>query len=145
MSTEPNILMRFLLKSDPDYAVIRQAISRLKARREQVYTTPQNIAEFWNICTRPTTARGGLGLSVEAAERRLRLLERHFIVLPDVSSVYSEWKRLVSAYKVSGVNVYDARIVAAMNIHGISNLITFNIKDFSRYPRINVIDPPNVP
>ena len=68
---DTNILLRFLLKSSPDYITVRQAISHLKARRERIFTTPQNIAEFWNVCTRPTTARGGLGLTVEATQRRL--------------------------------------------------------------------------
>jgi predicted nucleic acid-binding protein len=75
---DTNILLRFLLRNDPAYPAIRQAVRNLKTRREQLITTPQNIAEFWNVCTRPTTARGGLGLSIEATERRVRLLERHF-------------------------------------------------------------------
>lgn len=75
---DTNILLRFLLRNDLAYPTIRQAVRSLKSRREQLVTTPQNIAEFWNVCTRPTTARGGLGLSIEATERRVRLLERHF-------------------------------------------------------------------
>lgn len=55
---DTNILLRFLLNKDPAYPAIRQAVRTLKARREQVVTTPQNIAEFWNVCTRPTTAPG---------------------------------------------------------------------------------------
>jgi predicted nucleic acid-binding protein len=85
---DTNILLRFLLRNDPTYPAIRQAVRNLKTRREQLVTTPQNIAEFWNVCTRPTTARGGLGLSIEATERRVRLLERHFHVLPDSPGIY---------------------------------------------------------
>lgn len=72
---DTNILLRFLLRNDSSYPAIRQAVRILKTRREQLVTTPQNIAEFWNVCTRPTTARGGLGLSIEGTERRVRLLE----------------------------------------------------------------------
>jgi predicted nucleic acid-binding protein len=78
---DTNILIRFLLLNDPAYRAIRQAVRTLKARGEQIVTTPQNMIEFWNVCTRPTTVRGGLGLNVEASEMRLRLLERH-ISLP---------------------------------------------------------------
>jgi predicted nucleic acid-binding protein len=74
---DTNILLRFLLKNEPEYPIIRRAVNILKARRERIFTAPQNIAEFWNVCTRPATARGGIGLSVEATERRLRLIERH--------------------------------------------------------------------
>src|SRR5438034_8375330 len=65
---DTNILLRFLLLNDPAYPAIRQAVRTLKARGEQIVTTPQNMAEFWNVCTRPITVRGGLGLSVEASE-----------------------------------------------------------------------------
>ena len=137
---DTNILLRFLLRSDPAYASIRQAVRILKVRREAVVTTPQNIAEFWNVCTRSTSARGGLGLSVEATEHRLRLLERHFRVLADNPAVYETWKALVSKHKVIGVGVHDARLVAAMMVHGVTNILTSNVGDFRRYPGINVVE-----
>ncbi|HEU4388385.1 MAG TPA: type II toxin-antitoxin system VapC family toxin [Blastocatellia bacterium] len=141
---DTNILLRFLLRSDPSYLSIRQAVRILKARREPVVTTPQNIAEFWNVCTRPTTARGGLGLSVEATEHRLRLLERHFRVLSDNPAVYETWKALVSKHKVIGVAVHDARLVAAMIVHGVTSILTTNVGDFRRYPGINVFAPDDI-
>ena len=77
----------------PAYPAIRQAVRTLKTRGERIVTTSQNIAEFWNVCTRAITLRGGLGLSVEATERRLRLLERHFPVLPDSTAVMKDGSR----------------------------------------------------
>jgi predicted nucleic acid-binding protein len=99
------------------------------------------MAESWNVCTRPITVRGGLGLTVEATEMRLRLLERHFPVLPDNPAIYEKWKELVLAHNVRGVNVHDARLVAAMMIHGVTNILTANTKDFHRYPDITVVAP----
>jgi predicted nucleic acid-binding protein len=40
--------------------------------------------------------------------------------------------------------VHDAHIVAAMNVYGITNLLTFNGPDFIRYPGIHVIHPKDV-
>jgi predicted nucleic acid-binding protein len=141
---DTNILLRFLLRNDPAYQTIRQAVRMLKTQREQVVTTSQNIVEFWNVCTRPTTARGGLGLSVEATDRRLRLLERHFPVLPHSSGMHEQWKTLVLAHNVRGVQVYDARIVAAMIGAGIASILTTNVSDFRRYPGINVFAPEDI-
>lgn len=141
---DTNILLRFLLRNDPAYPTIRQAVRILKTRREQVVTTSQNIAEFWNVCTRPTTARGGLGLSIEGTEQRVRLLERHFRVLPDNSATYQQWKTLVSAHQVRGVQVHDARIVAAMLESGVASILTTNVSDFRRYPGINVFAPEDI-
>jgi predicted nucleic acid-binding protein len=45
---------------------------------------------------------------------------------------------------VKGVEVYDARIVASMNVHGIGHLLTFDINDFKRYKGISVVSPADV-
>src|SRR5439155_23972679 len=103
---DTNILLRFLLLNDPDYPAIRRAVRTLKAGGEQIGATPQNMAEFWYVCTRPITVRGGLGLSVAATEMRLRLVERHFPVLLDSPADYETWKRLVLAQKLRVVNVH---------------------------------------
>jgi predicted nucleic acid-binding protein len=141
---DTNILLRFLLRNDPAYTAIRQAVRTLKSRSEQIVTTSQNMAEFWNVCTRPATVRGGLGLSVEATEMRLRLLERHFPVLPDSPSIYQNWKRIVLANKIVGVNVHDARLVAAMIVYGITHILTGNVKDFDRYVAVTAVLPEDI-
>jgi len=42
---------------------------------------------------------------------------------------------------VEGVQVHDARLVAAMMAHEIPQILTFNYKDFKRYREISVILP----
>lgn len=55
-----------------------------------------------------------------------------------------EWRRLVVHYRVSGVQVHDARIVAAMQTHGITHLLTFNGDDFRRFSEITVVHPSEI-
>jgi hypothetical protein len=43
-----------------------------------------------------------------------------------------------------GKNAHDARLVAAMIIHGIERLSTFNVADFRRYREITAISPDSV-
>jgi len=141
---DTNIMLRFLIRNDAAYPSIRQAVRILKSRHEQLVTTSQNIAEFWNVCTRPTAARGGLGLSIVATEQRVKLLERHFRVLADTPLVYAEWRSIVLNHQVIGVHVHDARLVAAMKVHGIASILTINVTDFKRYPSISVISPEQI-
>jgi hypothetical protein len=54
--------------------------------------TPQVVAEFWSVCTRPPSARGGFGLVLSEAERRARVIERYFLLLPDSVATYQEWR-----------------------------------------------------
>ena len=95
---DTNILLRFLNRADPDYVVTRASVRIIKARGDDVTTAAQNIAEFWNVLTRPVTARGGYGLSITDAERRLPFIEHHFPLLPDNAVAYFAWKQLVETW-----------------------------------------------
>jgi predicted nucleic acid-binding protein len=52
-----------------------------------------------------------------------------------------KWRRLVVVHAVVGVKVHDARLVAAMHVHGVSHLLTLDEEDFNRYPGITVVHP----
>jgi predicted nucleic acid-binding protein len=119
------------------------ALTTLLRSGDRVCVTPQNIIEFWCVCTRPLD-RNGLGFTPGAADREASRLEGLLTLLPDVPAIYPEWRRLVFAHSVSGVQVHDAHIVAAMNVYGIRSLLTFNGPDFIRYPGIHVIHPNDV-
>jgi predicted nucleic acid-binding protein len=137
---DTNILIHSI---DQTHAMHSDAVTALRSllrSGERVYVTPQNIIEFWNVCTRPLD-RNGLGLSPAEADRETSRLEGVLTLLPDVPAIYFEWRRLVVAHSVSGVRVHDARIVAAMNVYGVSNLLTFNGPDFTRYLGIQVVHP----
>jgi hypothetical protein len=56
----------------------------------------------------------------------------------------SEWERLFTTYRVFGKSTHDARLAAAMMVHGVGSLLTFNLPDFVRYPNISVINPATV-
>jgi hypothetical protein len=51
------------------------AIASLLAKGKKLYLSIQNIAEFWNVATRPA-AQNGLGLSHEEASEEISRLER---------------------------------------------------------------------
>jgi predicted nucleic acid-binding protein len=71
-------------------------------------------------------------------------LQEKLRLLPDSLVVHEEWRRLLVAYGVSGVRVHDARLVAAMRVHEIKHILTFNDKDFSRYTGIEAVNPRGV-
>jgi predicted nucleic acid-binding protein len=138
---DSGILLRLLERTDPQHGVIRGAVRALRGRGEILVTAPQNASEFWNVCTRPVTARGGFGLSITDADRRLRVIERLFRVVPESPSAYPNWRLLLVTHGVRGVQVHDARLVALMQVHGITHVLTLNGVDFARYPGIVAIDP----
>ena len=86
-------------------------------------------------------ARNGYGLSIAETDRRAKLIEADFSLLPDTERIHVEWRSLVVIHSVAGVKVHDARLVAAMKVHGITHLLTLDAEDFSRYPGIHVVHP----
>jgi predicted nucleic acid-binding protein len=103
----------------------------------------QNISEFWNVCTRPV-ANNGLGLTLEATARHLKRIERLFVRLPDSENHYAVWRDLVFRERVLGVRVHDAKLVALMMLYDIDKILTFNTRDFARYPKIEPVSPLDV-
>ena len=120
-------------RADPLLADIRGPVRRLKQRGEELVTAAQNVAEFWNVATRPPSAHGGYGLSIAEAEHRLRITERLFSVVTESPTSYTFWRNLVRSSAVQGVQVHDARLVAIAQAHGITHILTLNVADFVRY------------
>jgi predicted nucleic acid-binding protein len=137
---DTNVLLRSLDQTHAMHSEATIGLASLVNSGDRVCVTPQNIIEFWGVCTRPLD-RNGLGLTPAEADREASRLEGLLTLLPDVPAIYPEWRRLVVAHSVSGVQVHDAHIVAAMNVYGITHVLTFNDPDFTRYPGIHVIYP----
>jgi len=140
---DSNILIRWVQPGDPDYSAVESALDLLARQGAILCYTSQNLAEFWNACTRPAD-RNGYGLSPQEADRRACLFEARLRLLPDSLSVHQEWRRLLVTHSVSGVQVYDARLVAAMHVHGVKRILTFNAKDFARFADIEALLPRNI-
>lgn len=141
---DSGILLRLTNRNDPMYPIVARAVRRLRRRGYILVFFPQNLAEFWNVSTRPVTARGGLSRSLDVTRRRANALPRRFELLEDLPGTTKRWRRLVYAQDVAGANVHDARLVAAMQMHGVTHLLTLNIKDFQRYTNIVVLEPAQV-
>lgn len=140
---DTNILLRSVEPLHPQHAIAVGAVSHLLAESTPVYFTLQNIAEFWNVATRPV-ANNGLGLSIPSTLREVEKIEGLLTLLPDTSAVYAEWKRIIVEHGVSGVKVHDARLIATMKIHGVSRLLTFDVDDFTRYTGIEAMHPKTI-
>jgi predicted nucleic acid-binding protein len=64
---------------------------------------------------------------------------------PTAWAVHEEWRKLLVTYGVSGVQVHDARLAAAMRVYSVKHILTFNDRDFARYRDIEAVHPRAVP
>ncbi|HEY1378631.1 MAG TPA: type II toxin-antitoxin system VapC family toxin [Gemmataceae bacterium] len=140
MLLDTNILTRCAEPGHAMYQVATGAVAVLRTNGHRLCLVPQNFYEFWAVATRPLTANG-LGKSAAEAAADLAALRSLFTVLDDTPAVFPEWERLVTSLSVVGKNAYDARLVAAMIVHGESKILTFNDHDFRRFPGITALTP----
>lgn len=143
---DTGILLRLVDKQDLRHATVNAAVGLLGNKGEVLFITTQNMAEFFNVATRPL-ASNGLALTPSDA---LDLLEHEIepicSALAEPSSVYGELKRLIATYGVIGKQLHDARLVAMMVVWQIENILTLNERDFRRYhpEGITIVTPASI-
>jgi predicted nucleic acid-binding protein len=137
---DTNILLRSVQPTHPLCAQATHAVSKLIRQKDAVFFCSQNIAEFWNVATRPADLNG-LGLSHEEVLQEVSSIERLLTLLPDIPAIYPAWKEIVADNNVQGVKVYDARLVAIMTVYAVESVLTFNTADFKRYSSITALHP----
>ncbi len=142
---DTNVLLRIAQRNHPMNREARDSVRMLLRRKETIQVIPQVMFEFWVVATRPVM-NNGLGMTPDVVKRKLEKAEWFFDLLPDSAAIYREWLRIVQTYSVAGVAAHDARIVAAMKVHGVTHLLTFNAGDFKRFSttEITVVTPAEV-
>jgi len=139
IAVDTNVLVGSIQTFDPALrAAARRAVKSLYRQSEQLLCFPQNLVEFWNASTRPANANG-LGLSPEQAARYVDRFQTLLRLFPGTAEIFPTWRKLVLQHRVSGIHVHDARIVAAMTVHQVSKILTFDLVDFKRYENITVV------
>jgi predicted nucleic acid-binding protein len=125
----------------------QRSIARLRQRGEQLVIVPQNLFEFWSVATRkpgsPPAGQNGLAFTCNQAAQWTAYFRRRFRLLPDDKNLTDHWLTLVHAFGIRGTKSHDARLVAAMETHKITRILTFNAGDFKKFA-ITVIDPASV-
>ena len=116
---------------------------RLTDRDIELCYASQNLGEFWNVSTRPVD-RNGFGLSIQETARRFESVVRNMTLLKEVEAVFPAWLQLMKAHEIRGIQVHDAHIAAVLEVHGVSNLLTFNGADFKRFPKVIAVHPQEV-
>lgn len=140
---DTNIWLRIVQPSAPQHPLTVEALASLLSRGDEVYLTAQNVIEFWSVASRPIEANG-LGWSAETTHQEVQRALAQFPLLADTPAVFAHWLALVSAHRLTGRRVHDARLVAVMLAHGIGQLLTFNRDDFQAFGEIAVSDPADI-
>jgi predicted nucleic acid-binding protein len=140
MLLDTNVLCRSIDSKSSEYQQLNLALQQLHAEGAEFCIVPQNLYELWVIITRSISSNGFERSHQEAIELLTDAMS-YFTLLEEIPSVRTNWLKLIDQFQVHGKNAHDARLVAAMNAHGVQTLLTLNTKDFARYTMISLMDP----
>jgi predicted nucleic acid-binding protein len=140
---DTNILLRSSQPLNPLAAIASRAVLKAQLSGEQLCLVPQILYEFWSVGTRDATMNG-LGLTPARIHQTIQQLRADFDVYHDDSRTLETWIDLVLNHQVIGKTAHDARLVAAMKVHQIDAILTFNDADFGRFRDITVLTPKQV-
>ena len=143
MLVDTNVLIRILQPHHSLYTAADRAIRLLPEQGRELHIVAQNLIELWTVATRPL-GENGLGMTAAKTASELERIKGMFLFLPETPAIYPAWEALVTRYQVVGKPAHDARLVAAMRVHNLSAILTFDRTGFSRYPGIEVVHPEQV-
>ena len=126
---DTNVLVRAADPEAAKHSVADLAMQRLLSEGQPCFLTPQVIVEFWAVATRPRPANGLGWTSAQTKDATDRLL-RQIPLLEETPRIFPHWLSLVAAQGIVGKRVHDARLVAVMQAHQVTHLLTFNTADF---------------
>lgn len=140
---DTNVLLRLEDLAHGLHSQARSAIDVLDANGHELVLVPQVLYECWVVATRPREVNG-LGLESARVDQMISEWLDLFSLLRDERQIFQFWRELVSKHDVLGKNAHDARLVAAMKRHGVTEIITFNTSDFVRFPGLRCFSPADV-
>ena len=142
-AVDTNVLLRLSHRSHLQHQLLSECMLRFADRNVELCYTSQNLGEFWSVSTRPVD-RNGFGLSIPETGRRFETVVRNMTLLSETEDVFATWLKLMKTHEVRGTQVHDAHLAAVLEVHGVTQLLTFNGGDFKRFPQIRAVHPQDV-
>ena len=114
-------------------------LNALPNRGVALCVSGQIVREFLVVCTRPVDVNG-LGLSQQEALRNAEAIIERSTVLDENRKVPVRLLDIVRTATCAGRQLHDANVVATMQEHGLTRLVTGNPGDFRRFRGIDLLD-----
>ncbi|MGH2351783.1 MAG: type II toxin-antitoxin system VapC family toxin [Chloroflexota bacterium] len=136
---DTNILVYATVPEAPRHQEAAEAIERLDAAGLELWISRQVLREFLATLTRPQTFGEPPPLAHVIAA--VQSFESQFHVADEDASVTQQLTALIQQVTVGGKQIHDANIVATMQVHGVTHLLTANPTDFRRFAHLITVVP----
>ncbi len=121
------------------HAQALHVLNALPNRGVALCVSGQIVREFLVVCTRPVDVNG-LGLPQREALRNAEAIIERSTILDENRNVPVRLLDIVRTTTCGGRQIHDANVVATMQEHGLTRLVTGNPGDFRRFEGIDLVD-----
>ena len=136
---DTNVLIYALDTAAPQHTAALALLDAARADAATLFVTPQILCEFYSVVTNPRRVARPRAAAEAIAVLSEMLSFLH--VLPIPAGTIDRLLDLLRRRPVTGSDVFDLQIVAAMQANGISRIYTFNVADFEAFPELSVVMP----
>jgi predicted nucleic acid-binding protein len=136
---DTNIWVFATTATAPDHQLALDTLAAVRAAGVRLWTSHQILREYYRSMTRPQ--RFAAAVPESQAVANVWRIARQCRPALDRPDVLAELMRLAVAVPVNGKQIHDANIVATMRAYGIPNLLTHNVKDFTRFAGLVTVVP----
>lgn len=135
------VLLRTRDIRSPLHAVVKQVLQEIASSDIRTFVTPQVLAEYWAVATRPADQRGGLGLPPDVVRTDIRYFMELHEMAREPRNLFDIWLEILAVYSVSGKAVWDARLAAVLKANHTRYPVTFDPADFKRFSFLTPVLP----
>ena len=136
---DTNVLLSAVDRKRRLHAEAIHVLNELPNRGVALYVSGQIMREFLVVCTRNPDANG-LGLSRPDAVRNAEAIVERSTMLDENRHVAVRLLDILRTTTCTGKQLHDANVVATMQEHGLTRLVTANLSDFRRFDGVDLVD-----
>lgn len=135
---DTNVLIFATNSASPWHLPATNGLQEARRLGVELVISPQIIREYLVAATRPGS---NATLPLDALLTNVRAFQTDFQLVEENALVSAKLVDLVSQITVGGKQIHDANVVATMQIHNISHLLTHNVADFARFAHLITVLP----
>ena len=136
---DTNVLIYATNTSSPWHSQANGSLQDARQRGVELVISPQILREYLAATTR--VSQTGPAAPLAQVLANVQLFRTQFKVADDNPLVLDNLIRILQTVTVGGKQVHDANIVATMQAHGVTHLLTHNTADFARFAHLITVVP----
>lgn len=142
LALDTDVFVAWAMSGAPHHVDVRVLVEgELAARRGRVVLTPRCVEEFLHVTTDPKRFERPLTMKAALTFVNATLSKRDVVCIAPQAAVLSRTIELMNLHGLGRKRILDTALAAHLELAGITQLATFNGKDFSAFEFITAIDP----